>query len=70
MGMQDRMNFVFDPRAMADDLVAPRNEPPQPLGLGVGQPDLRQKIGGPQRRQDAGIDLIGLDVCMGDRLDL
>ena len=34
------------------------------------QPDFRQKIGGPQRRQYAGIDLVRLDVRMRNGLDL
>jgi hypothetical protein len=70
MGMQDCVHLVLNPRAVTDDLVASRHEPPQPLGLGVGQPDLRQKVGGPQRGQNSGVDLVGLDVGVSDRLDL
>src|SRR5271166_342524 len=70
MGMQDRMNLVLDPRAVPNNLVAPRHQPSQALGIGVGQPDLGQEISRPQRGQYAGIDLVRLDVRMGDRLDL
>jgi hypothetical protein len=49
-------------------LVAPRHEPPPAFGVSVGQPDLGQKVDGPQRRQNARIDLVGLDVRIGDRL--
>jgi hypothetical protein len=64
------MHLVLDPRAVSDNLVAPRHQPPEAFGIGVGQPDLRQEIGRPQRRQHAGIDLVRLDVRVGDRLDL
>ena len=47
-----------------------RHQPPQAFGVGVWQPDLRQEIGRPQRCQHAGIDLVRLDVRVGDRLDL
>ena len=70
MRMQDGMHLVLDPRAMPDDLVAARHQPAQALGLGIGQPDLRQEARRPQRRQHAGVDLVGLDVSMRDRLDL
>jgi hypothetical protein len=70
MGMQDRVHLVLDPRAVPDYLVAARHQPPQSFGIGVRQPDLRQEVGGPQRRQHPGIDLVGLDVRVGDRLDL
>jgi len=70
MRVQDRVHLVLDPRAVPDHLVAPRHEPPPAFGVSIGQPDLGQKVGGPQRRQNTGIDLVGLDVRMGDRLDL
>ena len=70
MRVQDRGHLVLDPRAVPDHLVAPRHEPPPAFGVSIGQPDLGQKVGGPQRRQNTGIDLVGLDVRMGDRLDL
>jgi len=68
--MQDRVHLVLDPRAVPDNLVAPRDQPPEPFGVGIGQPDLRQKIGGPQRRQHTRVDLVGFDVGVGNRLDL
>ena len=40
VGVQDRMHLVLDLRAMSDNLVATRHQPPQALGISVGQPDL------------------------------
>ena len=70
MRLQDGMHLVLDPRAMPNDLVAARHQTTQALGVGVGQPNLRQEVRRPQRRQHAGVDLVGLDVRMGDRLHL
>ncbi len=68
--VQDRVDLVLDTRAMPDHLVAAGHQPAQALGARVGCPDLRQVAGGVQARQSAGIDFIGLDMRMGDRLDL
>jgi hypothetical protein len=57
------MHLVLDLRAVPDNLVTARHQPPQALGIGVGQPDLGQIISRSQRRQHAGIDLVGLDVA-------
>ena len=43
MRMQDGMDLVLDPRAMADDLVATRYKAPHALCLGRRRPDFRQK---------------------------
>ena len=67
---QDRMDLVLHPGAVPDDLVAPRHQAAPALGLGIGQPDLGQEAGRMQRRQDTGVDLVGLDVGVGDRLHL
>lgn len=55
---------------MTHDLVAPCDEPAPPLGLLVRDPDLRQETAGLQLRQNAGVDLVGLNPCMRDRLHL
>ena len=41
MGVQDRLCHGLDPHPLADELVAPRDEPSQRQGRGVGYPDLR-----------------------------
>jgi Transposase, Mutator family len=64
------MHLILDPGAMANHLVAPGNQPTQPLGSGDRQPDLGQKIGRSQRGQDARVDLVGLDPGVRDRLYL
>ena len=70
MGMKDGMNLVFDPSAMTDDLVAARYEASQALGLGRRRPHLGQEPGGMERRKNPGVNFVGLDMCMGDRLDM
>lgn len=55
---------------MPHDLIAPRDETAKPLGPLVGNPHLRQKAAGMELRQNPGIDLVGLDPGMGDRLHL
>lgn len=70
MRLQDGMHLVLDPRPVPDDLVASRNKPPPTLGLGVGQPNLGQEVGRPQLRQHAGVDLVGFDPGVRDRLHL
>lgn len=70
MGVQDRVHFVLDPRAMTDKLIPSRRQPALPLGLGVRGPDLRQIPGRKQARQRARVDLVGLHPRMRDRLHL
>lgn len=36
MRMQNGMNLVLDPRAMANDLIASRNLTAEPFGRGIG----------------------------------
>ena len=67
---QDRMGLVLHPGAMSDDLIAPRHQAAPAFGLGIRQPHLRQEPGRVQRCQDTGVDLIGLDVGVGNRLHL
>src|SRR5215510_4402410 len=70
VSVQDRVHLVLDPRAVPDDLVTPCHQSAQALGIRIRQPDFGQEIGGPQRCQYAGIDLVGLDVRMCNCLDL
>jgi hypothetical protein len=61
--MQDRMYFVLNPCPVPDDLVASGYQSPQTLGVCIRQPDLGGEIGRAQRRQNAGVDLVGLDCA-------
>ena len=70
MRMQNRMDLVFDTRAMADDLVATRYEAPQALGIGWWRPYLGQETCGMEICQNASIDFVGLNVRVGNRPDL
>ena len=36
MGMRDRMHLILDLRAVPDNLVAPRHQPPEAFGIRVG----------------------------------
>jgi len=51
MRVRDRVHLVLDPRAVPDHLVAPCHKPPPAFGACIGQPDLGQKAGCPQRCQ-------------------
>ena len=68
--VQDRVNLVLETGAMPHDLVASGSQPTFALGDGVRRPDLWQVACSVQARQRARVDLVGLDVGMGDRLDL
>jgi hypothetical protein len=70
VSVQDRVHLILDPRAVPDDLIAACHQSAQALGVRIRQPDFGQEIGGPQRCQYAGIDLVGLDVRMRNCLDL
>src|SRR5882762_5939005 len=41
MGMRDRMHLVLDSRSVPDNLVAACRQPPEALGIGVGQPPFK-----------------------------
>lgn len=64
------MHLVLEPRAMPHDLVAPRHQPTLAFRFRVRRPDLRQVPGRLQAGERAGVDLVGLDVSLGDRLHL
>jgi len=64
------MHLILDACAMPHDLVTSRDQPALAFGLRVGRPNLRQIPGCVQTGERAGIDLIGLDVGLGDRLHL
>lgn len=70
MCRQNPVGLVLHSGAATDDLVAPRHQAAPAFRLGIGQPHLGQKAGRMQRRQDTGIDLVGLDVRVRDRLHL
>ena len=52
VAMQDRLDLVLQPGALADDVRAPRDLAAQRLGRLVGEPHRRQVVGGQQLRQD------------------
>lgn len=64
------MHLVLDPRPMPHDLVAAGDKSAQPFRGRVRRPDLRQVADCMQARQRRRIDLVGLDMRMGDRLHL
>jgi hypothetical protein len=68
--LQDGVHLVLDPRPVPDHLVPPGYQPTPALGLGIRQPDLRQEVGRPQLRQDASVDLVGLDPGVRDGIHL
>ena len=68
--LKDGMHLILDPRSMPHDLVATSDQPAQPLSPRIRRPDLRQEAACLKLRQDTGIDLVGLDPGMRDRLDL
>lgn len=80
MRRQNPVALVLHSGPVTDDLAAPRHQAPPALGLGIGQPDLGQpdlgqpnlgqKAGRMQRGQDTGIDLVGLDMRVRNRLHL
>ena len=65
--MQDRLDLVLQPRALADDVRAPRDLPPARLRGLVGDPHRGQVVAGQQLREDRRVDLVGLDLGLGDR---
>ena len=67
VAMQDRLDLVLQPRALAHQMRAPGDLAPARLGVLVGDPHARQVVGGQQLREDLGIDLVGLDLGLGDR---
>ena len=44
--MQNRLDDVLQPRALADNLITPRHLPSQRLGAWIGDPDFRQEAAG------------------------
>ena len=68
--MQDRLDLVLQPRALTDDMRAARDLAAQGVRRVVGQPHRRQVVGGQQLREHGGVDLVGLDLRLGDRAGL
>ena len=67
---QDGGHFVLGPGPLADELRAARREPPQRARGLVGDPDLREQVGGQQLGQRARVDAVVLDLRVADRADL
>ncbi|HEY7335739.1 MAG TPA: hypothetical protein VH639_12710 [Bryobacteraceae bacterium] len=60
------MNAVFSARAVGGEIGAFGGEPPQLLGVGVGLPHARQKIGVQQLGEHPRVHFIGFDLGFGD----
>jgi hypothetical protein len=64
--VQDRLDDVLQPRALAHDLITAGDLPAQSLSWLVSNPDLRQEAAGVKLGEHAGVDRVGLDLGMGD----
>ena len=67
VAVQDRVDAVLQARALADDVGPTVDLASQRVGLVVGQPHARQVVGGQQLGEHLGVDLVGLDLRLGDR---
>jgi hypothetical protein len=70
VGVEDRPHDVLEPGALADQLLAPADLPPQRLGALVGDPDLRQEAAGVELGQHGRVDAVGLDLGVRDEAHL
>jgi hypothetical protein len=66
--MQDRLNLVLQPGALAHEMRAASDLPPARLRVLVSDPHAGQVVGRQQLREDLRVDLVGLDLRLGDRL--
>jgi hypothetical protein len=64
---QDGMNLVLDLGPLPDQVRPPGHLAAQPAGPFIRQPYRRQEVSGQQLRQDARIDLVRLNLSLGDR---
>ena len=62
------MDLVTQTGALLHEGAVPRDTPTQHARLGVGHPDLRDEVGGEELSEGAGVDLVGLDLGVRDRL--
>src|SRR5689334_7521699 len=60
------MDLVLEPGALANQACAPSNQATEHLGCFVRLPDARQIVGCQQLSQNAGIDLVSPNLCVGD----
>jgi hypothetical protein len=67
VAMKDRLHLVLEPGALAHDLGAPRDLPPQRLRPLISDPHRRQIVGSEQFGEDRRVDHVGLDLRLGDR---
>ena len=65
--MQDRLHLVLQPRPLTHDVGPPRDLPAQRLRVLISDPHRREIVRRQQLRQDLGVDLVGLDLRLGDR---
>jgi hypothetical protein len=70
VAMQDRVDPVLQPRALSDDVRAASDLASQRVSLIVGQPHRRQEARRQQLREHLRVDLVGLDLRLGDRARL
>lgn len=64
--VQNRLDDVLQPRALADNLITPRHLPSQRLGAWIGDPDFRQEAAGVELREHRRVDLVRLDLGVRD----
>ena len=67
VAVQDRLHLVLQPGALADDVRAAGDLAAQRLRVLVGHPHRRQVVRGQQLAEHRGVDLVGLDLRLGDR---
>jgi hypothetical protein len=60
------VDAVAHHRPLADQGRAAAGQFAEPAGLLVGLPDLRQEVAAEELGQDVGVDLVGLDLGLGD----
>jgi hypothetical protein len=68
--VKDRLHPVLQPGALLDDVRPPGYLTAQGLRALIGHPHRGQIIGRQQLRQHLSIDLVGLDLRLGDRPSL
>jgi len=63
---QDGVDLVLQPGPLTDQVRAAHHDPAKHSRPVIGDPGLRQEVRGQQLGQDAGVDLVGLDLRLGD----
>ena len=66
VSVQDRLDLVLQPGALTHDVRAPRDLPAKRMRLLVGEPHAGQEVRREQSRQHLRVDLVRLDLCLGD----